>query len=464
MMLIWVGVASNPRLWSHLLFVSGSAPTTAQAVMVVLELAFIVLGILIMRGQLPLPMHVAKALFSLFSFAGGLYGLIYADRACGRWWKHPQDESGLVFPPRTELVYDAAEFNVVARINSLGFRDAEYPVDKGDRFRVLAIGDSYTYGWGVNVEDSWCKLLERELQTTHPRCEVLNLGKGGSYPTRCAEVARKAVPLLKPDLVLVAILQGDDLFQTIDLLRQQTAPSEAAGGDWNRAGIQRRKLRFQPERLFPNLLSLLPRPARSRVSSAWRTQAWEIYARLTAEQLKQLEALEPAVRSDFWNGKLNPSLVWNWLRRPDCFSSLEDTNRAEVKQGIAKMAAALKEIKALVEPHGGEVIVLAVPGAVYACPESVEVRGFGVIISETMRTSGAADFAITEAAAQAGVAAFTFLGPFQAACATAPLYYKYDTHFTKAGNRLFAGLVARTVGERVAYHASTGAGSLPGER
>src|SRR5947209_20240288 len=49
-------------------------------------------------------------------------------------------------------------------INSDGFRDREFsPAKPAGTQRIVCVGDSYTYGWGVDVRDSYPKQLERAL-------------------------------------------------------------------------------------------------------------------------------------------------------------------------------------------------------------------------------------------------------------------------------------------------------------
>jgi lysophospholipase L1-like esterase len=97
--------------------------------------------------------------------------------------------------------------------NSLGFRDREFNSSRMDRTRILALGDSFTYGWGVEIEQSWPKILESKLRAAGRDVEVANLGKPGGSPKDYADIAEKATPILKPDLIIVAVLQGDDLAQ-----------------------------------------------------------------------------------------------------------------------------------------------------------------------------------------------------------------------------------------------------------
>ena len=39
--------------------------------------------------------------------------------------------------------------DVMVDINSDGLRDKEYPVEKSDKKRIIFLGDSLTFGWGV---------------------------------------------------------------------------------------------------------------------------------------------------------------------------------------------------------------------------------------------------------------------------------------------------------------------------
>lgn len=66
-------------------------------------------------------------------------------------------------------------------INSFGLRDREYSLDKPEgTFRIFALGDSTTFGEGVDHEEIYTELLEKEMnQGFEARFEVFNLGVGG---------------------------------------------------------------------------------------------------------------------------------------------------------------------------------------------------------------------------------------------------------------------------------------------
>src|SRR6266516_3569691 len=76
------------------------------------------------------------------------------------------------------------EYKTTIRTNSLGLReDKEYGQKQPDTYRILAIGDSFTMGVGVDLADTYEKVLERFLQSkSYGRTyEVINAGVPGYY-------------------------------------------------------------------------------------------------------------------------------------------------------------------------------------------------------------------------------------------------------------------------------------------
>jgi len=67
--------------------------------------------------------------------------------------------------------------DVMVDINSDGLRDKEYPVSKSDKHRIIFLGDSLTFGWGVQEEETFATLIEEDLNSSSPT-EVLNFGTG----------------------------------------------------------------------------------------------------------------------------------------------------------------------------------------------------------------------------------------------------------------------------------------------
>ena len=99
-------------------------------------------------------------------------------------------------------------------INSHGLRDQEFSLQKPmNTFRILAVGDSYTYGQGVKSEETYVKQLEAMLNRKRGhrgiRYEVLNAGVPG-YNTQQELIHLQEVGLLyQPDAIVLAFTMTD---------------------------------------------------------------------------------------------------------------------------------------------------------------------------------------------------------------------------------------------------------------
>ena len=67
--------------------------------------------------------------------------------------------------------------DVNVSINSDGLRDKEYSREKEDAYRIIFLGDSLTFGWGVEIDDTFQYILEEELSRSSPT-EIINFGTG----------------------------------------------------------------------------------------------------------------------------------------------------------------------------------------------------------------------------------------------------------------------------------------------
>jgi hypothetical protein len=101
----------------------------------------------------------------------------------------------------------------ILETSSLGIRDKEYATEKpAGAYRIVGLGDSVMFGWGVNQGECYLDVLEQRLNAlpgAHPLFEVLNFALPG-YNT-AIEVAvfeHKALPL-NPDLVVIHFVSND---------------------------------------------------------------------------------------------------------------------------------------------------------------------------------------------------------------------------------------------------------------
>ena len=98
------------------------------------------------------------------------------------------------------------------RINTLGFRDAERSVRKESGvFRIAVFGDSTTEALQVDLEQTFCQLLEKRLNQRGIRAEVLNFGVSGYGSLQEYLLYSERGREFNPDLVLQAIFLDNDV-------------------------------------------------------------------------------------------------------------------------------------------------------------------------------------------------------------------------------------------------------------
>lgn len=99
------------------------------------------------------------------------------------------------------------------KINSQGLRDREYAVKKpAGTFRIIGLGDSLLFGWGVPVEVTTLKALERLLNEGSPpvRYEVINFSVPGYNTVMEVETLKRKALAYEPDVVII-LFCGNDL-------------------------------------------------------------------------------------------------------------------------------------------------------------------------------------------------------------------------------------------------------------
>ena len=114
-------------------------------------------------------------------------------------------------------------------INSDGFRDYEYTKEKKkNMFRVIILGDSFTFGSGLELNETYSKILEKRLNfLIKNRYEVLNFGVPGYALSNEVEQLRVKALNYSPDLIIIGITLANDFKlnhssnQLIDCLKER---------------------------------------------------------------------------------------------------------------------------------------------------------------------------------------------------------------------------------------------------
>lgn len=135
-------------------------------------------------------------------------------------------------PPGANYMYARDEFSHQITINSQGWRDIErtHPKLPGV-YRILVLGDSYTEALQVSSEETFIWQLEASLNKKlagRKKVEVLNMGVSGYGTTEEYQLLLKYGLAFNPDMVMLALLTGNDVSNNSLYLEQRTR-------DWNAA-------------------------------------------------------------------------------------------------------------------------------------------------------------------------------------------------------------------------------------
>jgi lysophospholipase L1-like esterase len=99
---------------------------------------------------------------------------------------------------------------ILYQMNSYGLRDNEFSLDKKNTYRIIILGDSYTFGWGVPIENTYPKVLESLLKEKIYPIQVINAGIFGYNTQQEVLFFKKELLKLKPDLVIIGFFILND--------------------------------------------------------------------------------------------------------------------------------------------------------------------------------------------------------------------------------------------------------------
>ena len=125
-----------------------------------------------------------------------------------------------------------------SRISALGLRDREYGALKPQGvLRVLVVGDSIAYGFGVEQSEALSEQLEGLLANYRvpevTRFEVLNLGVTGYNALQVAENLRVRGLPLQPDLIVYVYCLNDPQAYSFELEALRAQLGSAERGYWD---------------------------------------------------------------------------------------------------------------------------------------------------------------------------------------------------------------------------------------
>jgi lysophospholipase L1-like esterase len=131
-------------------------------------------------------------------------------------------------------------------INAAGLRNSEVEFAKpSDITRVLMLGDSITFGWGVPFEKTMSRVLERKLNDRSQQSyEVINTGVGNYNTAMEASYFFHRGKVFEPDIVVLNYFINDaeltPKYESANWIARHSYAYAIVGGAWD--GLKRRVL------------------------------------------------------------------------------------------------------------------------------------------------------------------------------------------------------------------------------
>jgi len=130
---------------------------------------------------------------------------LYVSPERDRFWKY-DSLLGWVHQPGQEGIFETPQFRTVVRINDKGLRDRQHTYERqNDEERVLVLGDSFAWGYGVEESERFSQLLEQSLGV-----EVINAGVSG-YSTDQELLWYKNEGIKYETDLVILVIAGNDV-------------------------------------------------------------------------------------------------------------------------------------------------------------------------------------------------------------------------------------------------------------
>ncbi len=320
------------------------------------------------------------------------------------WKPGPFTQDGPGFfrlrPDHRGTVTNRTEYDNTVRINNAGLRGGDLTETPDNVCRVLAVGDSFTFGLGVEEDEVFHQLAADQLRAEGRAIEIANGGIPAiGVPQEVRWLERHGLAA-KPDLVLLTIFVGNDLRDAVSdydnwtVIDGHLAPPGARKGlkDWL----------FEHLHLFVLLKTAVPTGLQS--------------------QLRE---------------RLGMGEPWSLRYAREVFMIYDKTPPPLVRDGLERTEQALDRLLALAETHNFRVAASLIPDIVQVdsarWQTSLEQLGLPADQVDPRQPNRL----LRAAFESRGIAVLDHADGFKAGMERGEkLYFPTDRHWTREGHRL----------------------------
>lgn len=321
--------------------------------------------------------------------------------------------------PDTDSRFEQPEFSYIQHVNNLGHRGKDTSLKKvPGHYRVLMLGDSFTMGKGVEDNQTFSALLESSLNR-RGGCgdvvfEMLNGGVDSYSPLLSYLQLTGDLAPLEVDLVLLNL-------DVSDLLQEEAYRKEAVYDQTGEIvavpGVER------PESFSKRIKIWIHRYTYFTRLMLFHVNQWVGLRGFSVQDVVTM-ANKELIRYTLERDDVDREEQWNHI-----FESI-----AKIKTNVEKRSAAFALV---IYPWGHQVSDREwVSGRDYFIPR-------GAVVSD--RYIGT----IYQRSKQLGIELIDLFPEFRAYKGEAPLYFKYDIHWTVEGHKLMASTLEQYLMENI---------------
>jgi hypothetical protein len=307
-------------------------------------------------------------------------------------------------------------------LNSRGLRTHEYQLERGDGLRIVALGDSFT--WGATAHsDTWPFRLQAVLRRALDRkdVEVISLGVPAVGPQFYLRMWELEGRRLQPDLVVVGLFIGNDLTDEAGKALQPV----------DHGWLVEHSLVVRAVR---NLTLLLRADMAVEDEGVFDGAGDGAVGQQLGVEIPELAAAVDNRKPKFSEQAF---LRVEWKRMQIC---LED-NRPRLMRLIRRVEPVLSELDRSVRAAGAELVVLLIPDQFQVDDDlaATLLDLHGVDPSQFARALPQRK--LVQFFEESGIRFVDPLRRFRSRSRTQDLYLPRDTHWNPAGNQLAARML-----------------------
>lgn len=402
-------------------------------------------------------------------------GLLLNLEPLDTWNINPKNLNNVVF--RTD------EFDSKVTTNNLGLRELRQiePLHP-DIFRIIVIGDSYTFGWGVDDIDTYPYRTEQLLNNRYAlrNIQIINMSRAGAGLKDYIKYIRKYASKLFPDLIVIGFLPGNDCpltetirFRTPEEVRKdlESYIAESSVGEVKGPVGHFLMKSFVFRVLYRRAYPLVSANLWDRVAGWWEgARSSPIYnepnplisssirrkiSRVKNEEVRAAQERYKLLKDTGWMDKglrwsISPWLIRSAILAPDgptdaLFLRPEKNPAMETEWDLC--TGLLLSIKQVTEELGANLMIFILPSVLQVDREHLNFRRIlGFAISYDALQGLAANDLMKEFCINHNVVCMDTLETFRWEIKTRKkLYFERDGHMTSRGNELLGEVLAHRI-------------------